>query len=100
MTTMHCIFLGWLIAEILGLSAYIIGSKIDYETPFKTIKDIFCAFIFAPICILFWGFIVFYYLGFADHLDSAEITNTKINPRLSKIIKDYNRYLKKLGIEN
>ncbi len=35
----------------------------------------------------------------AKHLDSAEMTNVRIDPKLSKAITDYNRYLKTLGIE-
>lgn len=96
MTTLHCIFLGWLIAEILGISGYIITAKIDYEKLFTDKKDIFFAFIFAPIAILFWGFIIPHWLGMAKHLDSDGMSNAKINPRLNKIIKDYNRYLKKI----
>ena len=100
MTTLHCIFLAWLILEIFGLSGYIIAAKIDYEKVFNNKKEIFYAFIFAPICIFIWCFIIPHWLGMAKHLDSAEITNARIDPKLSKIIKDYNRELKTLGIEN
>lgn len=100
MTVLHCMFLTWLLAEILGISGYIIAAKIDYEKPFTDKKDIFYTFIFAPICILIWIFIIVHCLGMTKHLDSDVITNEKINPKLSKVIKDYNRYLKKLGIEN
>lgn len=94
MTTLHCIFLAWLTVEILGLSGCIIAAKIDYEKVFKDKKDIFYTFIFAPICIFIWIFIIVHWLGMAKHLDSDEMTNARINPKLSKIIKDYNRYLK------
>lgn len=94
MSTLHCIFLAWLIVEILGLSGYIITAKIDYEKVFNGKKDVFCVFIFAPICIFTWIFIIIHWLGMAKHLDSAEITNVRIDPKLSKIITDYNRYLK------
>lgn len=92
--------MAWLILEILGLSGFIIASKIDYDKVFTNKQEIFYLFIFAPICIFIWGFIVFHWLGMAKHLDSAEMANVRIDPKLSKAITDYNRYLKTLGIEN
>ena len=100
MTTLHCIFLAWLTVEILGLSGYIITAKIDYDKLFNNKKDVFYVFIFAPICIFTWIFIILHWLGMAKHLDDDEITNARIDPKLSKAITDYNRYLKTLGIEN
>lgn len=99
MSVLYCIFLAWLTVEILGLSGYIIATKIDYEKAFNGKKDAFCVFIFAPICIFIWTFIIAHWLGMAKHLDSSEITNARIDPKLSKAITDYNRYLKTLGIE-